>query len=124
MKRLTLHSLQLLVAMALIALWHIGATVKIPAGWVSAKAFYPLDPFFFSTPFAVFERTWRDFVTGVIWYHLGITLLETVLAFAIGAIGGVLVGFWFARQHLVAAVFDPYVKMANALPRVVLAPIF
>ena len=35
-----------------------------------------------------------------------------------------LVGFWFARQPLVAAVFDPYVKMANALPRVVLAPIF
>ena len=35
-----------------------------------------------------------------------------------------LVGFWFARQPLVAAVFDPYVKMVNALPRVVLAPIF
>ena len=35
-----------------------------------------------------------------------------------------LVGFWFARQPTVAAVFDPYVKMVNALPRVVLAPIF
>ena len=42
----------------------------------------------------------------------------------IGSIGGVLVGFWFARQPRVAAVFDPYVKMVNALPRVVLAPIF
>ena len=124
MKRLALLCLQVLVAVGLIAIWHFGATVKIPAGWMSAKAFYPLDPFFFSTPFAVFERTWRDFATGVIWYHLGITLLETVLAFVIGAVGGVLVGFWFARQHLVAAVFDPYVKMANALPRVVLAPIF
>src|SRR5436309_287550 len=35
-----------------------------------------------------------------------------------------MVGFWFARQPNVAAVFDPYVKMVNALPRVVLAPIF
>ena len=35
-----------------------------------------------------------------------------------------LVGFWFAQQPRVAAVFDPYVKMINALPRVVLAPIF
>ena len=35
-----------------------------------------------------------------------------------------LVGFWFARQPRIAAVFDPYVKMVNALPRVVLAPIF
>src|SRR5262249_40063973 len=45
-------------------------------------------------------------------------------AFVIGLAAGVAVGFWFARQPRVAAVFDPYVKMANALPRVVLAPIF
>ena len=49
---------------------------------------------------------------------------ESILAFVIGSLGGVLVGFWFARQPRVAAVFDPYVKMVNALPRVVLAPIF
>lgn len=124
MKRLRLLILQLLVAVVIIGIWHVGSTVKIPAGIISQKAFFPLDPFFFSTPLAVFERTWRDFYTGVIWYHLGITLLETALAFVIGAAGGVLVGFWFARQQLIAAVFDPYVKMANALPRVVLAPIF
>ena len=35
-----------------------------------------------------------------------------------------MVGFWFARRPRLAAVFDPYVKGANALPRVVLAPIF
>ena len=33
-------------------------------------------------------------------------------------------GFWFARRPLVNLIFDPYLKMANALPRVVLAPIF
>ncbi|WP_127089829.1 ABC transporter permease [Aquabacter cavernae] len=124
MKRARLLFLQVLVAVVLIAVWHFGSTVKVPAGIVSQKAFYPLDPFFFSTPLAVFQRTWRDFYTGVIWYHLGITLLETALAFVIGAAGGVLVGFWFARKQMLAAVFDPYVKMANALPRVVLAPIF
>jgi len=64
------------------------------------------------------------FVSGTIWKHLWITLTETVLAFVIGALGGVIIGFWFARKPVVAAVFDPYVKMANALPRVVLAPIF
>ena len=35
-----------------------------------------------------------------------------------------MIGFWFAQQPRVAAVFDPYVKMINALPRIVLAPIF
>ena len=52
------------------------------------------------------------------------TLLESMLAFVIGSVGGALIGFWFARKPLVASVFDPYVKMMNALPRVVLAPIF
>lgn len=122
--RFTLFTLQVLVAVVLIAIWHFGSTVKVSIPALSPKPFYALDPFFFSTPLAVFERTFKDFYTGVIWYHLGITLLETMLAFAIGAFGGVLVGFWFARKAVIAAVFDPYVKMANALPRVVLAPIF
>jgi len=109
--------LQVFVAVAVLAIWHIGATVPIGGS-------YLLPEFFFSTPLDVFTRVFEMFYTGMIWRHLGITLTETVLAFLIGAIGGVVFGFWFARKPLVAAVFDPYVKMANALPRVVLAPIF
>lgn len=119
-----LYALRVLVALVLIGFWHLGSTVEVPAGVLSQKAFHLLDPFFFSTPIDVFKRTWMDFYTGVIWRHLGITLLETVLSFSIGTIGGVLIGFCFGRQQVVAAVFDPYVKMMNALPRVVLAPIF
>jgi NitT/TauT family transport system permease protein len=75
-------------------------------------------------PVDVFTQVINWFVSGAIWKHLAITLWESILAFVIGSLGGVLVGFWFARKPIVAAVFDPYVKMANALPRVVLAPIF
>jgi NitT/TauT family transport system permease protein len=80
--------------------------------------------FFFSTPVDVLARVWKEFASGDIWHHLWITLLETILAFAFGAAGGILFGFLFARRELLAAVFDPYIKAANALPRVVLAPIF
>ncbi|MFD1623053.1 ABC transporter permease [Azospirillum griseum] len=83
-----------------------------------------LSPFFFGTPLAVLERTFKDFASGAIWYHLGITLLETALAFGIGTVAGIAFGFWFARAPLVSVVFDPYIKAVNALPRVVLAPIF
>jgi NitT/TauT family transport system permease protein len=117
MPRLTLLSLQVLVAIVAIALWQVLATVP-----VFGRMWLP--PFFFSTPLAVGSQIVDWFATGVIWKHLGITLLESLLAFAIGSFLGVAVGFWFARKALVAAVFDPYVKMANALPRVVLAPIF
>ena len=130
--RLTLLALQLLVAAVALLTWHVGATFPL-SSWrfvpqalfeTPLEKLYVLPKFFFSTPFDVLARVVKLFVTGIIWKHLWITLTETLLAFLIGAAGGVLVGFWFARKPLVAAVFDPYVKMANALPRVVLAPIF
>ncbi|WP_406854273.1 ABC transporter permease [Alsobacter sp. KACC 23698] len=115
--RTRLFVLQALVAVVALLIWHVGSTV--PIGGV-----YLLPKFFFSTPLDVIGRIWKLFAGGQIWKHLSITLSETVLAFLIGSVGGVLFGFWFARKPTVAAVFDPYVKMANALPRVVLAPIF
>ena len=119
--------LQLLVAVVAIGLWHV--LTKYPICGLSylgneKDCVVLLPPFFFSTPLDVAARVIKWFVEGTIWRHLWITLVEAVLAFVIGSVGGVLVGFWFARKPLIAAVFDPYVKMINALPRVVLAPIF
>jgi NitT/TauT family transport system permease protein len=117
MSRLSLVALQVLVAIVVLVLWQLFATVP-----VFGKILLP--PFFFSNPVDVFAQIGSWFASGVIWKHLAITLWESILAFVIGSAAGVAVGFWFARQPIVAAVFDPYVKMANALPRVVLAPIF
>jgi NitT/TauT family transport system permease protein len=117
LSRTKLLLLQILVAVAAIAIWHVGTSV--PIGGVKL-----LPPFFFSTPSAVAARIVKWVAEGTIWRDLWITLLEAMLAFGIGSVGGILIGFWFARQPLVAAVFDPYVKMINALPRIVLAPIF
>jgi len=117
MNRKRLLGMQVLVAVLAIALWHI----------LTSYAFFGrvlLDPFFFSKPFEVAARIVKWFREGTIWYHLGITLTEAILAFIIGSIGGILIGFGFARKPVIAAVFDPYVKMVNSLPRVVLAPIF
>ena len=117
MSRVTLLALQILVAVVCIGAWYIFSTYPI-AGRVL------LPPFFFSNPVDVAKQIVDWFVSGVIWKHLWVTLEESILAFVIGSAGGILVGFWFARQPRTAAVFDPYVKIANALPRVVLAPIF
>ena len=117
MSRLTLLVCQILVAVVFLGLWQFLTTVPIFGRTL-------LPPFFFSNPVDVGSQIVAWFASGVIWKHLWITLLESVLAFTIGSIAGVLVGFWFARQPRIAAIFDPYVKMANALPRVVLAPIF
>ena len=117
MSRLSLLALQFLVAVVAVALWHVLTTVPIAGRLL-------LPPFFFSNPIDVAVRIFKLFATGLVWKHLWVTLVESMLAFVIGSVAGILIGFWFARQPLIAAVFDPYVKMVNALPRVVLAPIF
>src|SRR3954462_2902244 len=117
MSRLKLLSLQILVAVVALGLWQFFATVSVFGRML-------LPPFFFSNPVDVFSQIVKWFTTGVIWKHLLITLWEWIVAFVIGSVGGVLVGFCFARQPRVAAVFDPYVKMVNALPRVVLGRLF
>src|SRR5206468_606784 len=44
--------------------------------------------------------------------------------FAVGSILGLGVGLWLALSPTASAVLDPYIKAVNAMPRVILAPIF
>ena len=81
--------------------------------------------FFFGEPLRVGARIWAWFVTDAdIYQHLWVTLLETVLAFAIGTALGLAWGLWLALSPLAAAIADPYIKALNSMPRVILAPIF
>jgi NitT/TauT family transport system permease protein len=81
--------------------------------------------FFFGEPLRVAERIWTWFVTDAdIYQHLGVTLTETVLAFAIGAIGGLAGGLWLALSPMASAILEPYIKAMNSMPRIILAPIF
>jgi len=81
--------------------------------------------FFFGEPLKIFGRIGRwFFVTRDIYEHLAITLLETVLAFGLGTVLGLACGLWLALSPLAAAIFDPYIKALNSMPRVILAPIF
>lgn len=105
--------------------WQIGLLVVILVGWYFASAASDNVAFFFGRPFEVADRLWRWFVTDAdIYKHLGVTLVETLLAFAIGTAAGVGMGLWLALAPFASAVLDPYLKAANAMPRVILAPIF
>ena len=80
--------------------------------------------FFFGKPLVVLQKTWDWFASGKIYEHLLITLVETLLAFAIGTACGLGVGLWLALSPTASALADPYIKAMNAMPRVILAPIF
>ena len=81
--------------------------------------------FFFGEPLKILARIWSWFVVDRdIYRHLWVTLLETVLAFAIGTVSGLVMGMWLALSPVAAAILDPYIKALNSMPRVILAPIF
>jgi NitT/TauT family transport system permease protein len=98
--------------------------IVLMAAWQALSAAKILDPFFFSRPSDIALRIGDWVISGFIWEHLAVTLIEALLALALGTLFGVVLGLAFARLELLAAVFDPYIRIFNALPRLILAPIF
>ena len=114
---------QLALLAALITFWHV-----MTAPGLIPPMMFENDrqaAFFFGEPAKVALRIWDWFVTDAdIYRHLGITLLETLLAFGIGAVAGLGCGLWLALQPMASALLEPYVKALNSMPRIILAPIF
>src|SRR5215471_14553213 len=99
-------------------LWHIALALAVLGGWEWGAATRILDPFFFSRPSAIVLRVAQWTRSGAIWVHVSTTFAEALLSFAIGGVLGVLLGFALAGAPILAALFEPYIRMANALPRV------
>jgi NitT/TauT family transport system permease protein len=120
--RAPLVAVQVLVLAVAIVIWHVLTDPDL------LPPIYFAQPnraaFFFGQPHKVFERIVDWFVSGEIFGHLGITLLETALGFVVGAVLGLVIGLWLALSPIASAVLDPYIKGLNSMPRVVLAPIF
>jgi NitT/TauT family transport system permease protein len=122
-----LRAWQIGVFVALLVLWHVVSRNDQTA-------------FFLGEPIKVAGRMWSWFMPveiapnslfpeglagrADIYQHLGVTLLETVLAFAIGTVLGLAFGLWLALAPTASAILDPYIKALNSMPRVILAPIF
>jgi len=104
--------------------WQVLLGVALLGTWQGLVGAGVLDKFFFSRPSEVAMRVWQWLVTGMLGEHLAVTLLEAFLSFTIGAGAGIGLGFLLARVGWLAELLDPYIRIANALPRVVLAPIF
>ena len=119
----TLRLWQLGLLVALIVFWYAMTTPGLVPNFMFEND--RQAAFFFGEPLRVAERIWAWFVTDAdIYQHLGVTLTETVLAFAIGALGGLGGGLWLALSPMASAILEPYIKAMNSMPRIILAPIF
>ena len=119
--------------------WQIGLLVLLLAAWHLASRNQQFA-FFVGEPIQVAGRIWSWFLpfdvpanalfpdglrgNADVYRHLGTTLLETLLAFGIGTAMGLACGLWLALAPTASLILDPYLKAANSMPRVILAPIF
>ncbi|MCA1984570.1 ABC transporter permease [Nocardioides nematodiphilus] len=112
--------------------WAVyGVRTLLVAVWLgawelSARTF--MDPFLISMPSQIWQRlvTWFTDGTsqGSIWENIWVTLEEAAGGFVLGVLGGVVLGVVLGRARFAADVLAPFIKAANAIPRIVLASLF
>jgi NitT/TauT family transport system permease protein len=100
----------------------------VAIGWEFAARRDWIDPFFYSMPSAIVRQLFYWFregtAQGPLLAQLQVTFEEALLGLAIGAIAGAGCAAVLVRNTLLAEVLGFYIKIANALPLIVLGAIF
>ncbi|MCX8502033.1 MAG: ABC transporter permease [Alphaproteobacteria bacterium] len=111
-----------------IVVWRISVLLVLLGIWETAARLAWIDVFFYSSPIKIAVRLWELVRFGTdeasLWYHLWMTIQEAVIGFVLGTVFGITAGIALGRNQFAAEVFSTYIKVLNAIPRVVLAPIF
>src|SRR5580704_12249949 len=102
---------RVLLIFVLLALWEIASQTVA-------------DEFFISRPTIIAQKFVALVASGRLFYHGGITVVETLAGFLAGAAAGILVGLLLGRNEGLARLLDPILVAINSLPKVALAPLF
>jgi NitT/TauT family transport system permease protein len=102
---------RLLVGLGLLLFWQWAAGALIRETYLAK-------------PTLILQRIYELFVTGVIWTHIGVTLSEILIGFAIGSPLGLAMGLLLGNSKFLSAILEPYIMAFYGIPRVALAPIF
>jgi len=109
---------------SVVLFWQAALGITVLTVWQTLVSLKVLDAFFVSRPSDIAQRIGQWIVTGSLWGHLAVTLEESLLGLLAGSAMGISLGFSLGRSPMMASILDPYIKMLNAVPRVVLAPLF
>ena len=103
---------QISLLIAFLALWEVLAILGL------------IDTFLTSSPSAIWILFIDYVINGHLFYHVGISLMETMAGFVIGTLLGVIIAIVLWWSDFWAKVLDPYMVILNSLPKTALAPIF
>ncbi len=102
--------------------------VIIFGGWQLFTDAKIVDPFFWGKPSGIISQL-KDWVNngtqfGSLWLQIWTTMKEALLGFLYGVVAGVVIGVLLGQSRFLSDVFSPYIKVLNAIPRIVLGSLF
>lgn len=103
---------QWLLLLLFLFLWEGGARLGI------------INAFVFSSPVRIVKTIVSMSKDGMLWYHTGITLLETFASFFLILFLGIGCAILLWWNETLSKVFEPYLVVLNSLPKSALAPVF
>lgn len=100
------------------------AMMLLLLAWEGLSRAGVLNPFYLPAPSAVGRVLASLFAGGDIWTHLEATFSAAFAGLAVGLLLGAAAGFAAALFPVVADLLEPVMILLNAIPRVILAPLF
>src|SRR5258705_13572253 len=103
---------------------QLAALAVFVAIWETAGRAGLLNPLYAPSPGQIGAALVDLFGSGRIWTHLEATFTAALVGLALGIVAGIVLGVLGALIPLVAELLEPVMTLLNAIPRVILAPLF
>ena len=97
--------------------------VAFLAAWQALVWTLSVPVYILPAPSQIFTALYRGLASGLYLAHIGITVLETLLGFALGAVLAFGLGIAVALSRRLEYFLYPFIVMFQALPKVALAPL-
>lgn len=106
-----------------VRVWRTMLLVLLLSLWELCARLGMINDFIFSSPSRVTICFLNMIVDKSIFMHIGVTVMETLISFALVTISGLLIAVLLWSSRSVSEVLEPYLVMLNSLPKSALAPI-
>ncbi len=103
--------------------FQIGLLVGFLGLWELLGQLNVINTFITSSPSRIFNTFITLLNSGDLWYHLGITLYETLIGFLIATVLGTIIAILLWWSEKLRKILTPYIVVLNSLPKIALGPL-
>ena len=110
-KKIIITLSRILILVLIIGIWELCAQLEV------------IDPFITSSPSRVVKTIGELLNNGTLFYHIGITLGETLAGFALAVVLGYSIAVLLWASDSAMKILEPYIVVLNSLPKIALGPL-